>query len=245
MLPVCECSLEWSFIVIDDFETISYAISARLANIGFSFAVRASAHLLVTVAVPSLSKHLVAVLARVRSLASMCSNMVQNVAHFNETLAAGETLETLISATSYLVDYDLLLEAFIIGLGNSFLSNHRHRVLGRNLVDIDHLLDASLNSLGNSFLANHRHRILGSGCLWFVGMFRCYFNTLKREFLFFWIIFSCLESRRVNIFLANHRHRILGSRCFWYFRMLRSFLFTLERDFPIFCFSFVCLQCRW
>ena len=90
--------------------------------------------------------------------------MVQNVAHFDETLAAGEALETLISATSCLVDYDLLLEAFIIGLGNSFLANHRHRVLGRNFVDVDHLLVVFLNSHGISFLANHRHRILGSGC---------------------------------------------------------------------------------
>ena len=90
--------------------------------------------------------------------------MVQNVAHFDETLAAGETLETLISATSYLVDYDLLLEAFIIGLGNCLLANHRHRVHGRNFIDVDHLLVVFLNSLGNSFLANHRHRILGSSC---------------------------------------------------------------------------------
>ena len=165
MQPVCEFSLEWSFYWNRWFwNNLICSISARSPNIRFSFAVRASAHQLVTVAVPSLSEHLVAVLARVRSLASMRSNMVQNVAHFNETLAAGETLETLISATSYLVDNDLLLKAFIIGLGNSLLSDQRHR-------------------------------ILSSGCFWFVGMLRCYFITLEREFHFFWITFSRLESR--------------------------------------------------
>lgn len=79
-----------------------------------------------TVAVTSLCEHLIAVLASVRSLASMRSNMVHYVAKFVETLAAGETLETLISATSFLVGHVQLPEAFLTGLGNSFLANRCH-----------------------------------------------------------------------------------------------------------------------
>ena len=66
-----------------------------------------------TVAITSLGEHLLAELARVGSLASMRTDMVQYVAQFAESLAAGEALETLIFATGLLVDHVRLPEAFL------------------------------------------------------------------------------------------------------------------------------------